>query len=135
MSRWGSHNKNSKMTNTNNFVPWKHGPIVATELSRGQLCKIYLTLLSLVFEWILVLLFRFLRYLFKLCFQHMTSFYIVFLGWGIEVYLHHNCSRGNFCVFINLRYFIQILCCGGSRVVGINMTQIWNMFNKKEKYW
>ena len=41
MSRWESHNKNSKMTNTNNFVPWKHGHIVATELSRAQLWNFY----------------------------------------------------------------------------------------------
>ena len=40
MSRWGSHNKNSKMTNINNFVPRKHGHIVATELSRAQLCSV-----------------------------------------------------------------------------------------------
>ena len=28
------------MTNTNNCVAWKHGPIVTTELSRAQLCKL-----------------------------------------------------------------------------------------------
>ena len=37
MSRWGSHNKFSKMPIINIFVPWKHGHIVATELSRAQL--------------------------------------------------------------------------------------------------
>ena len=37
MSRWGSHNKYSKMAISNNFVPWKHGHIVAIELSRAQL--------------------------------------------------------------------------------------------------
>ena len=39
MSRCGSHNKYSKMAITNNFVPWKHGHIVAKELSRAQLCR------------------------------------------------------------------------------------------------
>ena len=38
MSEWGSHNKYSKMAITNNFVTLKHGHIVATELSRAQLC-------------------------------------------------------------------------------------------------
>ena len=39
MSRWGSNNKYSKLTIANNFVPWKHGHIVVTELSRAQLCQ------------------------------------------------------------------------------------------------
>ena len=38
MSEWGSHNNYSKMAITNNFVALKHSHIVATELSRAQLC-------------------------------------------------------------------------------------------------
>ena len=46
-----SHNKNSKITNANNFVPWKHGLIVATELSRAQLCKMAREFLFVQFLW------------------------------------------------------------------------------------
>ena len=52
MSTGGSHNKNSKMKNTNNFVPWKHGPIVTTELSHAQLCPLQ-QLFMLVQDWVL----------------------------------------------------------------------------------
>ena len=37
MSRWGNHNKYSKMAIKNNFVARQHGHIVATELSQAQL--------------------------------------------------------------------------------------------------
>ena len=38
MSEWGSHKKYSKLAIKNNFETLKHGQIVATELSRAQLC-------------------------------------------------------------------------------------------------